>query len=416
MPASVFALLLSVSLLLAACAGPAPQPTPQTSVGPSGLSEPLESNNLILNPGAEQAANPDKPADWSPDSWGNHLTELSWQHQGAYSGQSYLSIKMQNYLEGDAKWIFKAQRLEKDSWYEYSDYSRSDGRSRLIWACHTPQGQRLYRTLWQSHASPDWRQNRFRFYNSGFRDCEVSIMHVLDRDGWLDTDHHRLSRVEGQPLKRGLVSIAFDDIYSSAVQMGAAELNKRGWKGTFAVTSRFAQAAQAPYADATQLKDLLSGGHELASHTQSHNYLTRLSSTELQNELNPAYLKDLGQLPAGLAYPFGDFNESVEAEVKKLYAYARTSLVGLNDKTTDKYRLKIVPVTSELTTSEIFTWIENAERTSTWLILLFHDLQQPGQAELNEYTTPVTQYLQVLDYIQRKNLGVLPIKEALKQL
>ncbi len=430
---------LLVCLLLSACTVPAASPpipptssaSPSESPTPSASSTPLpvssaspspralpqtKGPNLIANAGAELAGSSEYPEGWTPDYWGTQTTTLSWESTGSYSGNRYLSIETDSHSDGDAKWISKPQKLEKDAWYEYSEQYRADGRNRLIWACRTAAGQRVYRVVWQSHASSDWSPASFRFYNSGFQDCETSIMHVLDRKGYLHTDHHELVKVEPKPFAKAMVSVTFDDIYTSAVDLGASELEKRGWKGSFYVTSRYAREGKAPYADANKIQQLISKGHEIGSHAHTHPYLSQLQDIEARAELRSGYeyLKSLGQAPAGVAYPFGDFSDKVEAETKTIHAYARTSLVGLNDKTADPYRLRIMPVTSSTTTSELFAWIEDAERTSTWLILLFHDIQ-PGKAA-DAYVTPLTQYTQILDYLQRKKLMVVPVNEALKQL
>ena len=79
----------------------------------------------------------------------------------------------------------------------------------------------------------------------------------------------------------------------------------------------------------------------------------------------------------------------------------------------DPFRLKIVPVSSETTTPELLSWIDQAEKTKTWVIFLFHDLSDtPGSFE---YTTSLSQYKTLLEYIERKNITVLPVNQALKE-
>jgi peptidoglycan/xylan/chitin deacetylase (PgdA/CDA1 family) len=392
---------------IAPLATPVPQSPPLSA----------EQGNLVPNPGVEIGDGIARPADWTPDFWGTQSANLSWESSEPFSGKKYLSVSVQNRTEGDAKWIFKAQKLEPNTWYEYSDYYRSDGRSRMIWSCITDSGVRDFKTVWQTHQSKNWRENKFRFYSSSFRDCNFTMMHVIDRDGYLHTDHHQMVKTDPQPLKRPLVSITFDDIWASAVTTGASELEKRGWKGSFYIAGKFTRLPDAPqYAHPDDVKKLIAAGHELGSHSNTHPLMSTLNSGDIINEVksNYDYVKFLGATPAGIAYPFGDFSDKVETEVKHYHSYARTSLTGLNDRSADPYRLRIVGVTKETTTSELFAWIDDAEKTSTWLILLFHDLQA-GDGDF-EYTTPVTQYQQVIEYIERKKLTVLPVNEALKEL
>lgn len=425
--------LVAVGLLLAACSSPTgststPSASPEPSASPSLVvssaqpsaqpSPPLGAaqGNQISNPGAEIAENPAKPEEWASDNWGSNHANLTWESGKAFSGEHFLSAVMADYQDGDAKWIFTPQQLKTHQWYEYSDYYRSDGRNRMIMSCQV-NNQRYFYTVWQTHHSNDWHLNRFRFYNSPFRECNLTMMHVLDRNGYLHTDHHQLLPVAAQPLKRPLISITFDDIWAGAMNPGATELEKRGWKGSFYVTGKYARLAADPaYAHVDDIKSLIQRGHEIGSHSNTHPLMTSINNNDLAEEVknNHDYLKFLGQAPEGFAYPFGDFTEEVETEVKRYHGYARTSLVGLNDKTLDRFRLRIMPVTTSTTTSELFAWIEDAERTSTWLILLFHDLK-PGEGDAT-YTTSSTQYLQIMDYLERKKLTVLPVNAALKEV
>jgi len=429
--------LLLLCLVLAACAQPTPQPakpSPNPSASPSASPSAVSSavpeasatpllplsaaeGNLIANPGVEIASGVARPEDWTPDFWGTQSANLAWESAEPFSGKKYLSVSVQDHVEGDAKWIFKAQKLQENSWYEYSDYYRSDGRSRMIWGCSTDSGQRFFRTVWQTHQSKSWAQNKFRFYSSSFRDCNITMMHVLDRNGYLHTDHHQMVKTTPMPLKRPLVSITFDDIWTSSVTVGAAELEKRGWKGSYYITGKYARLPNAPqYAHVDEIKKIMAAGHEIGSHSNTHPLMATLTNNDVIAELqsNYDYLKFLGKTPEGIAYPFGDFSDQVETETKRFHQYARTSLVGLNDRSADPFRLRIVPVTTETTTSELFTWVEDAEKTSTWVIFLFHDLQ-PGVGDFT-YTTPVTQYIQLLDYIERKKLAVVPVNQGLKEL
>lgn len=400
---------------------PAPQSSPSslptaTTPLPAATETPLNEDNLLPNPGVEELDPEGNPIGWTPDSWGEEIPQLSVKSKDPFSGQHYLSVSILNYLSGDAKWIFDPQNLKSDTWYEYADEHRSDGRSRLILACTPDTGARRYYTIGQSHVADDWQAVQTRFYLSPADPCKVSIMHVLDREGWLETDHHRLHAVEAHPLKRPLVSISFDDVWATAAGVGAAELEKHGWHGSYYAAGKFTRSGDANYLNPEGIKTLLKAGHEVGSHSINHQFLSQLGPTDLINDLQDQrqYLEWLGAKVQGIAYPFGDFDAEVETETKRFYGYARTSLVGLNEKDVNPYRLRIFPVTTDNTTAELKRWVDDAQRTSTWLIFLFHDL---GDTPLDaEYTTPISQYKEVLDYIASKNLTVKTVAEALKEV
>ncbi|HEY9842964.1 MAG TPA: hypothetical protein V6D23_21030, partial [Candidatus Obscuribacterales bacterium] len=125
------------------------------------------------------------------------------------------------------------------------------------------------------------------------------------------------------------------------------------------------------------------------------------------------FLKDLGITAPGIAYPYGDFDGKVETEVQRFHAYARTSLEGLNDGNSIRYRLRVVTATSDTPTETLLGWIDAARATNTWLIFLFHDLGEP--LKQHPYRTPFPQYVQVLDAIKAKGLHVVTIDQGLKE-
>ncbi|MBF2053332.1 MAG: polysaccharide deacetylase family protein [Candidatus Sericytochromatia bacterium] len=396
----------------AGASGIAPaQPRASAVPAPAPTLPPLSAENLLSNGDAESAEG------WTADHWGDLQAQLRRETaDDAYDGRHYLAAEVQNFAEGDAKWVHDPVTLAP-GWYEYSAAYRSDGRSRLIWSCTRPDGSRSFYTGGQTHSSADWQPLRLRFYVSPEQaDCAISVMHVLDRNGWQHSDHHSLLPAAAHPLTRPLVSISFDDIWTSAATAGADLLEARGWKGSFYIAGNYVRSGEAAHANPDQVRALLQQGHEIGSHSQTHAMLSTLDYSELTQDLRDhhQYLEWLGADPRGMAYPFGDFDQQVETETQRFHAYARTSLTGLNDRLTDPYRLKIFPVTAATTTAELKRWVDDAQRTRTWLVFLFHDLNDtPGEYF---YTTGLSQYRELLEYIAAQNLTVLPVDEALAEV
>lgn len=382
--------------------------------------QPIKKLNLISNSDVESSDSSSQlPKDWNHDSWGENSASFSWGEKDAYSGSRYLITKVSDYKSGDAKWVHSPQNLKPGNWYEYSSYYRSDGRSRLIWSCNDRiSNKKFYRTSEQSPPSATWRMISFRFYVPQNHQCESSIFHVLDRNGYLHTDQHQLIETVAHPFKEAMVSITFDDIWERAVTIGASELDKRELKGTYYISKKLTQNPQGKYANIEHVKQLVSSGHEVSSHTLSHGALSRMPESQHENEFaeNLTFLKQLGANSVGLAYPLGDFTDKINLKAQRHHQYIRTSLMGLNDKKTSKYRLRILPVTKETTPEHILQWVKDAQQTSSWLILLYHDLGDDDGREPNYYyLTPQAEFSKTLDYIKSSKVKVLTVEDALKQ-
>ncbi len=423
--------ILACLLGMAACApsgvnqtgsspSPSSRPSASTNPSPSGTPTPratpvpsLSEGNLIGNPGAEIAQG-SRPAGWTSDSYGELKAEMLWRQDSPFSGQHFLSAQISGYgSEGDAKWFFDPVRLAGGKWYEYRDQYRADGRNRQLYSCTPVGGSRRFYNASQTHATPGWQESMFRFYLPV--DCDVTVIHSLDRNGFLHTDHHSLRAVENRPLKEPMVSITFDDIWKTAYTRGAADLDKHGFKGSFYITRLYTETPADSYASLDDVKDLIKRGHELGSHSHRHTALSTMAAPDLIEDTRKitTLLQQLNVPSSGVAYPFGDFDDKVETEIQRYHTYARTSLLGLNDATASRYRLRIVAVTTETTTADLLRWIQAAQDSKTWLILLFHDLGEP--APRNPYTTSYDQYLQILDDLKARNMKVVTVEQGLKE-
>jgi len=389
--------------------------------GGTGGAGPTDPGNLIPNaalsvPGPER----DAPAGWTFNRWGRSAAKGTWLESGGVSGGGALRVEVSRHGDGDAKWHFRRVRLAGDAWYSYSDFHRSDGRSRMVLSCRRgSDGVVSYRNIWQSEASAAWRREEVRFYLGPAADCEATIFHLVDRTGFLETSLAALVPVEPRPLARPLVSLAFDDGWKSAVTTARADLEERGFTGSYYLVKSFIGDPGGRYASAADLRALLAAsrkGHEIGSHTAYHHLLGSLSAPLRRQELreNLDWLRGLGVTGAGLAYPFGDFDDRVGVEARALHPYARTSFDGLNDAATDRYRITVLPVTAGTETAEILARIDDAVRTSTWLVLLFHDVGAPDPAD--PYRTSTTQFTAVLDRLAEGDAAVVTVAAALKEI
>lgn len=119
--------------------------------------------------------------------------------------------------------------------------------------------------------------------------------------------------VRTDPLP-GTVALTFDDGPSSIYTPQILDiLKKNNIKGTFFIVG--ANAEKYPEI----IKRMHEEGHVIASHSQTHPMLTKLSDAQLEKEIaTPSTIVDglIHEKPKCLRYPFGASNEHVNNEIR----------------------------------------------------------------------------------------------------
>jgi len=149
------------------------------------------------------------------------------------------------------------------------------------------------------------------------------------------------------------VVLTFDDGYRNVVENALDLLAKNRFRAVqFLVVNFLGKANEwdlragekpEPLMDEAQLRDWLSAGHEIGSHTLTHPRLTRLSLRDAKEEITASKktLEDLlGRPIAHFCYPYGDWNERVrDLVVEAGYLTACTTRFGVNTRATPIFTL-----------------------------------------------------------------------------
>ena len=191
-----------------------------------------------------------------------------------------------------------------------------------------------------------------------------SQLAALARRSFTVVTHRELMRwLDGQAgLPDGKVAaIDFDDNRLNVLTNAAPLMAEHGFVGTMFVVSRLADG-QLPHMQVypemnwDQLGELMERGWLIAAHTATHPRLGDLSREpdgldrveQEFAECNDAFERRLGFRPDHFAYPAGDWNEPVEAIVRRHYRTARlwehSDRVRFNDRATSPYRLQSIHV------------------------------------------------------------------------
>lgn len=181
--------------------------------------------------------------------------------------------------------------------------------------------------------------------------CLNGQVKALRSEGYKSCTLHEM--VSYPENKTGHFAPTFDDSYLSVGTRALPVLQKYGVTGTlFVVASaigktnlwdqRIGDRTEA-LLDRVQLKELAASGFEIASHTLTHPWLTKLSDSELKAEVQDSkhQLEDLFGFPiVGFSYPYGDYDERVrEAAIEAGYEYAVSTDIGVMKPDTDLFSL-----------------------------------------------------------------------------
>ncbi len=200
----------------------------------------------------------------------------------------------------------------------------------------------------------------------------------------------------------GMVSITFDDGYSSVLENAFPIMEKYGYKGTAYIVPAFVK--RAGYMSWEEISVLVDNGWEIGSHTMGHFDLTEISKERVHYELFMSkYVLEsrLGVEVNSFASPYGYYNEEVVKMISNHYQNHRTAWPdGLNDLPlgeNERYLLKGVAGDTN-SPEEVKRWIDRAKEEGKYLILIFHRIGEEG-----EYNTSVDDFENIIEHLHKEN-------------
>jgi peptidoglycan/xylan/chitin deacetylase (PgdA/CDA1 family) len=124
--------------------------------------------------------------------------------------------------------------------------------------------------------------------------------------------------VHDGPLPSKPIMITFDDTRREQYTIGAAEMEKYGFKGVFFVMT--VSINRPNYLTKEEIKKLSDTGNVIGAHTWDHHMVTKYSGDDWNTQLvkPKAKLEEITGTPVTyFAYPFGLWNKAAIVEIKK---------------------------------------------------------------------------------------------------
>lgn len=376
--------------------------------------------NLVPNPSLETAdpSNSKLPLDWTHGSWGSNTATFTYLTSG-HTGKRSIKTQISSYTSGAAYWYSNNMPVAAGQMYDYSDYYKSSVTSEIDAGFTMSDGSEQDIYLGDAFESPNsWTQFDTQFTVPAGA-VAVTFYHNIYSAGWLQTDDYSLTNFTYQGFNRPIVSLDFDDGYESFYQYGLPLLQKYGFGSTDFIISGYLGATD--YMTAAQVNQLQADGQEIGSHTVDHPDLTTLSATKLDQELKNSQitLQSLLGVPVkDLATPYGAANNQVITDAKKYYSSVRGVEAGYNAKNNfSPYNILVQDVVVTTPISQVEQWIQQAQATNTWLVLVYH---QVDPTLTDETAQPYNTYPGDLDaelaYLQSTHIAVETNAQALAEI
>lgn len=219
-----------------------------------------------------------------------------------------------------------------------------------------------------------------------------------------------------------LISITFDDGWQSIYKDAAPLMDKYDIASTqYIVPSLYGDQN---YISLAQAHSLRGAGHEIASHTWSHDNLAKIATDEARSQLTKASdaLKSLTDKDVKMSFasPEGSTNAQVMPMIKSLYGSHRNINADLGNGVNeldinvaghfDRYNIigfSVRPTTSD---GEIKAAIDYARAHNGWLVLVYHQIDNKGET----WSATPGQFERQLKLIKASNVKTALVRDVMQ--
>lgn len=324
-------------------------------------------------------------------------------------GRKFLRVSsLQPVPKNMPAWQADQAPLKSGKTYAYSLWYRSDTPVDVT-LVYTASNGAHYQHIVTLPAQTAWKQFISHFTNI-YQALNLGVLVSGTKAGNVDTRDYNIHQIPDATLKKGVISVTFDDGWESIYTKALPLLEKYNIQTTQYIIAEAALHHVDGYMSFKQIKQLKQKGHEIGSHTLTHCDQVILNAAAVTD--NAKRSKQLiEQKQAGpvtsFAYPLGQYNQATQSIYEKYYPLIRTSDEGYNDRYFDKTNIHSMAMLNTTSSKQLQSWIHEAKKHHLWLVIAYHRVDESGV-----YSVTSKQLNEQLSLIKKSGLPVMPIAEA----
>ena len=386
------------------------QPADDVQLDPADPAGP----NLLPNPGlAGRASGPDP---WSPYSSGASTVDFEHGHD---PGGNYLSTRIRDYRDGEAKWQYPPIPVRQDQYLRFTASYRADREVDVVAEFELAGGGRRFANLTTVPPAGAWTTVTEHVQVPGGA-TSLMLTLVSHGDGTTDARGHELVDVSAAGpgrWDRARLSITFDDGSESAYDNAVPLLAGHGFSGTFYVNP--ATIEMPGFMTGSELQALHRDGHEIGVHGYSDVDLTALSADRIEDQLRKGQdeLADAGLATDDLATPMGRSDAQVQFYARSHFQTVRGMQSGINTRQNiDPFDLRVFYVDDRTTPEALAGAVAETQRAHGWLVLVYHQVTavRPDGTDITTITRAAL--AAQLDVIRNTGIAVEPVAKAYAEI
>lgn len=320
-------------------------------------------------------------------------------------------------MDGDAKWWFQPITLQRGADYRFSAWHKTNTTPQVAIAYVKDDGSNFYQGL--RAPFPNGNPAAWQKYSEVFtvpNDVQtMTVYFFVASNGFLQIDDYAIKPYVLVRFNRALVSLTFDDSFIDNVETALPIMESHGFKSTQCYGTEFVKAV--PEGEPA-VHTFHNARHEICSHSVTHPFLSQITPAELDFELSHSkqVLEGIiGGPVRNFASPYGDYNFPVYQAIKQYYRSHRTVDEGYNSKDNfDIHRVMVKNLLVDTTLAEFQGWLDHAEATNTWLVLVYHRMTLAPDIE--PFDTPESEFQAQMDALATSGLTVKTYDAALDEL